>query len=79
MPDDVSIVGFDDTPESAYFTPALTTIRQDFSEVGRRCVTLLRGLMDGNESNGHVVVPADLIIRESTASAAVRKHRPKTR
>ena len=41
MPEDVSVVGFDDTPESAYFVPALTTIRQDFGEVGRRCVDLL--------------------------------------
>jgi DNA-binding LacI/PurR family transcriptional regulator len=35
VPRDVSVVGFDDTPESAYFVPALTTIRQDFTEVVR--------------------------------------------
>ena len=42
VPEDVSVVGFDDTPESAYFAPPLTTIRQDFGELGRRCVALLR-------------------------------------
>ena len=79
VPEDVSIVGFDDTPESAYFTPALTTIRQDFGEVGRRCVALLHDLMDGNEGNGHLVVPADLIVRESTAPPPDAERRPKNR
>ncbi|HEY0261140.1 MAG TPA: substrate-binding domain-containing protein, partial [Lacisediminihabitans sp.] len=36
VPEDVSIVGFDDIPEAAYFVPPLTTIRQDFTELGRR-------------------------------------------
>jgi DNA-binding LacI/PurR family transcriptional regulator len=67
VPGDVSVVGFDDTPESAYFTPALTTIRQDFGEVGRRCVDLLRAVVDGTVSERHVVVPAELVVRESTA------------
>ena len=41
VPDDVSIVGFDDMPEAAYFTPPLTTVRQDFDELGRRSLALL--------------------------------------
>lgn len=36
VPEDVSIVGFDDIPESEYFSPPLTTVRQDFDELGRR-------------------------------------------
>ena len=47
VPGDISVVGFDDTPESGYFLPALTTIRQDFGEVGRRSVELVLSLMDG--------------------------------
>ena len=39
--DDVSLVGFDDIPEAPYFTPPLTTVRQDFMEVGRRGLHLL--------------------------------------
>ncbi len=70
VPQDVSVVGFDDTPESGYFVPALTTIRQDFGEVGRRCVDLLRSVVDGAVPERHVVVPADLVIRESTAAHA---------
>jgi DNA-binding LacI/PurR family transcriptional regulator len=70
VPDDVSVVGFDDTPESGYFLPPLTTIRQDFSEVGRRSVELLLSLADGDPVERHVVVPAELVIRSSTAPPA---------
>jgi DNA-binding LacI/PurR family transcriptional regulator len=41
VPRDVSIVGFDDIPESAHFWPPLTTVRQDFRNLGVRCVTML--------------------------------------
>ena len=41
VPGEVSIVGFDDIPEAAYFTPPLTTVRQDFNEMGRRGLHLL--------------------------------------
>jgi len=41
VPRDISIVGFDDIPEAAHFWPPLTTVRQDFAELGRRCVSLL--------------------------------------
>ncbi len=67
VPEDVSVVGFDDTPESGYFLPPLTTIRQDFGEVGRRCVQLLLSLADGEPVDRHVVVPAELVGRASTA------------
>jgi DNA-binding LacI/PurR family transcriptional regulator len=68
VPTDVSVVGFDDTPESAYFVPALTTVRQDFAEVGRRCVDLLRPMVDGCGEVRHEVVAAELVVRESTAA-----------
>src|SRR5581483_2259151 len=41
IPGDVSIVGFDDVPEAPFFTPPLTTIRQDFDELGSRSLRLL--------------------------------------
>ena len=41
VPDEVSVVGFDDIPEAPYFTPPLTTVRQDFIEVGSRSLRLL--------------------------------------
>ena len=40
-PDDVSVVGFDDVPEAGYFLPPLTTVRQDFGELGRRALSSL--------------------------------------
>ncbi|WP_351060367.1 substrate-binding domain-containing protein, partial [Psychrobacter sp. TB20-MNA-CIBAN-0197] len=46
VPHDVSIVGFDDIPEAAHFWPPLTTVKQDFPELGRRCVAQLLGTMD---------------------------------
>jgi DNA-binding LacI/PurR family transcriptional regulator len=47
VPRDVSVAGFDDIPESAHFWPPLTTVRQDFVELGARCVTLLAGRSAG--------------------------------
>jgi DNA-binding LacI/PurR family transcriptional regulator len=70
VPEDVSVVGFDDTPESGYFLPPLTTIRQDFGEVGRRSVELLLSLADGDPVERQVVVPAALVTRASTAPPA---------
>lgn len=68
VPRDISIVGFDDIPESAHFWPPLTTIRQDFPELGRRCVELLLGPEDGMEPLAGAILP-ELIVRGSTGSA----------
>jgi len=66
-PKDVSMVGFDDIPEAAYFIPPLTTVRQDFAEVGRRCLHLLLGQIEsGARSWSRVVVPTELVLRNST-------------
>ncbi|MCX6502033.1 MAG: LacI family DNA-binding transcriptional regulator [Microbacterium sp.] len=68
VPRDISIVGFDDIPESAHFWPPLTTIRQDFPELGRRCVELLLGPEDGMEPLAGAILP-ELIVRGSTGPA----------
>lgn len=47
VPDDVSVVGFDNIPESAFLIPSLTTVHQDFDELGRRGLQLLVDIMDG--------------------------------
>jgi DNA-binding LacI/PurR family transcriptional regulator len=71
VPGEVSVVGFDDVPEAAYFTPPLTTVRQDFMEVGRQGFHLLvQEINDGARSSRRLSVPPDLVIRESTAAAA---------
>lgn len=70
VPQDVSVVGFDDQPEAGYFMPPLTTVRQDFEELGRRCMdAMLEQLDDGTPGTTTVVRP-ELVVRNSTASPA---------
>ena len=70
VPGDVSVVGFDDVPEAAYFTPPLTTVRQDFMEMGRRSLHLLLAEIDrGERSTTREIVPSELVVRASTAPA----------
>jgi Periplasmic binding protein-like domain len=47
VPRDVSIVGFDDVPEAGFYSPPLTTVRQDFGEVGRQALNTLTDRMSG--------------------------------
>jgi len=67
VPGDLSIVGFDDVPEAAYYQPALTTVRQDLAEAGRRAVALLLG-----EADVRPVVDPELIERASTGAPPER-------
>ncbi|MFE3247157.1 LacI family DNA-binding transcriptional regulator [Streptomyces sp. NPDC059209] len=75
VPEDVSVVGFDDIPESGSFLPPLTTIHQDFAEVGRRCVEgVLRQMRREATRHGLTLVPTRLVVRDSTAPPP--SHRP---
>src|SRR5215208_1549130 len=68
VPRDLSLVGFDDIPEAQFFTPPLTTVQQDFNELGRQSLMLLLEEMAMSErSSAHVVVAPELKVRESTA------------
>jgi len=67
VPDDVLVAGFDDVPEAAFFTPPLTTVRQDFIAVGRLCIEVLLRRIDGDKSaDVRSVVEPELIVRQST-------------
>jgi LacI family transcriptional regulator len=69
VPEDVSVVGFDDIPEAEYLSPPLTTVRQDFDEVGRRCVATLLDLF--GEPTGHPTDPQvapTLVVRASSGA-----------
>jgi DNA-binding LacI/PurR family transcriptional regulator len=68
VPGRVSVAGFDDIPEAAYFSPPLTTVRQDFAEVGRRSIALLLDQLAGRVAPVRVVAPATLVLRASTAA-----------
>ncbi len=65
---DVSVVGFDDTPESEFYAPPLTTIRQDLGDVGRRAVELLLEVMAGGASEQIRIEPT-LVVRYSTVGS----------
>lgn len=72
IPDEISLVGFDDIPEAPYFTPPLTTVRQDFGEVGSRSLRVLVEAIETFQAgepppSGSLVAP-ELVVRASTAS-----------
>lgn len=68
VPDDISVVGFDDIPEAASFLPPLTTVHQDFPEVGRRCVEqLLQQIREDEDATGTTLVSTRLVERASSA------------
>lgn len=80
IPDDLALIGFDDNPSSAHMRPALTTVRQPFSEMGQRAIELLLGLIEQSRSMRQkrpelhkimsreaerIQLPTSLVIRES--------------
>ncbi|WP_460801139.1 LacI family DNA-binding transcriptional regulator [Microbacterium sp. GXF6406] len=69
VPEDVSVIGFDDVPEAANYRPPLTTIRQDFTALAHRAVALLVAEIEGGEcaADESSVVPAVLVERVSVA------------
>ena len=74
VPDDVSIVGFDNVPWSSYLWPPLTTVNQDFTAIGTKLVeTLLEQMRSGlRPSQSRTLVPTQLIVRKSTATPGRR-------
>ncbi|MET7683301.1 LacI family DNA-binding transcriptional regulator [Streptomyces sp. NPDC005423] len=66
--EDISVVGFDDIPEAASFLPPLTTVHQDFAEVGRLCVErILCQLRSRTVESATTRVPTRLVVRSTTA------------
>jgi DNA-binding LacI/PurR family transcriptional regulator len=71
VPEQLSVVGFDDVPESAHYLPPLTTIRQDFDELGRRAVATLLARVEGSPLEFPTALPPRLTVRASTMGAPV--------
>jgi LacI family transcriptional regulator len=73
IPIDISIIGFDNIPEAAYFSPALTTVRQDFDQLGKLAINRMLMQLKENSKPGAYTIAPELIIRESTQPLKVRK------
>lgn len=67
VPEDLSVVGFDDIPEAGHFLPPLTTVRQDLGALGSRAVELLVSAIEGREAPHSDMIAPELVVRESTA------------
>lgn len=71
VPDDLSVVGFDDIPEAKHFIPPLTTVRQDFRQLGTRAIDILIADIEGHEPPDLASFPVpELVVRASTAPPA---------
>jgi DNA-binding LacI/PurR family transcriptional regulator len=69
VPGDVSVVGYDNMPEAAFFNPSLTTVTHDFETAGRTCLEfLLRRIRNPQAPAEQLVIKPELVCRESTAS-----------
>ncbi|MET7751690.1 LacI family DNA-binding transcriptional regulator [Micromonospora sp. NPDC005367] len=69
VPDDLSVMGFDNIPESALVNPPLTTIAQPLQRMGAEALRLLIDLIGGIERDSHVRLPTELVVRASCAPA----------
>ena len=73
VPEDLSIVGFDDIEHATIVTPALTTVRQPLAEMGRTAVSLLVRLLERQRFETlHVELATRLVVRESTGPPRAR-------
>ena len=71
VPEDLSVVGFDDVEQARMITPELTTVRQPLEEMGRMAVTLLTRLLERQHFETlHVELATRLVVRDSTARRA---------
>jgi len=67
VPAHLSVVGFDDIPEAAHFRPPLTTVRQNFAEIGRRAIAQLLADLRGADDHQHGQITPELVVRGSAA------------
>lgn len=70
VPEDLSVVGFDDTPQAAWTTPPLTTVHQHLGGMGRMAVQAVVAMFDGKApASRHVELATSLTVRQSTGNA----------
>lgn len=72
VPGDISVIGFDDLPESGYVIPPLTTLRQDFEKVGRAALKCLLARMVDPQAPAPALITPTLVQRASVAPPPTR-------
>lgn len=75
VPDDVSVIGFDDIPQSSYTVPRLTTIRQPLSAMGELAAETLLDKISGKKSRKLIRIEPELVVRETTAVCCGSLHK----
>jgi DNA-binding LacI/PurR family transcriptional regulator len=74
VPDDVSLVGFDDIDLCQYTVPPLTTVRQDRAAMGRGAVQRLVAIIEGIQEASPLILPTRLVVRRSTGPVSKELH-----
>ena len=70
VPDEISVVGFDDLPLAGHFLPPLTTVRQDFAQLGAKAVAVLVATIEEQQVPQHSRLAVEIKVRSSTAPPA---------
>ncbi|MBI4023714.1 MAG: GntR family transcriptional regulator [Verrucomicrobia bacterium] len=66
VPEEMSVIGFDNFPESAMTIPPLTTMETHLKQMGKEAVYLVLDLMNGKKTNQNLLIPPELVLRKST-------------
>lgn len=73
VPEDMSVVGFDDLPMARHIQPPLTTIRQDFHALGLKAMEVLQAAIEGRQIPQRTRIPVELVVRESSTPPGSRR------
>ncbi|WP_139418035.1 LacI family DNA-binding transcriptional regulator [Agromyces laixinhei] len=68
VPEDVSVVGFDDLPDARHFLPPLTTVKQDFAALGALALRSIIAAIEGESTEEHELIEPSLVVRASSAA-----------
>lgn len=71
LPEQLSIIGFDDVYPAASMCPSLTTIRQPFDLIARQCIDLILEAWEGKVDQNYFILPTQLVERDSCASPSL--------
>ena len=78
MPEDISVVGFDDIPGAAFSTPGLTTVRQPLVRMGQIAARTLIDELEGRSDHvPEIAIEPEFVVRQSTCTASPRSVNPK--